>query len=394
MNCADLAFLVVDDDDFQRWMMEQILRRLGAATVTHAADGQAALEHIAREPVNVVVSDLDMPGMDGLEFLRRLGQVARAPAVIVASAHSQTTLTAVESMAEEYGVWLLGSLAKPTTAPQIAAAMLPYLEQGANGAHAPRTTSYPLDELREALVMGGIRAQFQPKVDVATGAVIGAEALARWVSRTGAVTLPNRFIPQLEREGLMGQLTETIMEQACAACVSWMAEGLPGSVSVNVSLASLADAAFVERIGAIVARHGLNGTNVIIEITESMATHHVGALVENAARLRMRGFGLAIDDYGTGYSTLQQLTRIPFTELKVDQSFVRTATSRRASRAVLESSVEMAAKLGIPAVAEGVETDAQLELVRELGCRTIQGWRFGKAMAVGDFIIHARRASH
>jgi len=213
------------------------------------------------------------------------------------------------------------------------------------------------------------------------------------VSLTGAVTLPNGFIPLLEREGLMGQLTETIMEQACAACASWLDAGLPGSVSVNVSIASLADAAFVERIGAIVARHGLNGTNVTIEMTESMATGHLGALLENAARLRMRGFGLAIDDYGTGGSTLQQLTRIPFTELKVDQSFVRTAATRRASRAVLESSVEMAAKLGIPAVAEGVETDTQCEMVRELGCRTVQGWRFGKAMAVGDFIAHARRCS-
>jgi len=179
MMCADLAFLVVDDDDFQRWIMEQHLRGLGAAAVAQAADGQAALDHIARQPVNVVVSDLDMPGMDGLEFMRRLGQLAHAPAVIVASAHSQTTLTAVESMAEEYGVRLLGSFAKPASARPIAAAILPYLEQREHAADAPRATSYPLDELREALAMGEIRARFQPKVDLATGIVVGGEALAR-----------------------------------------------------------------------------------------------------------------------------------------------------------------------------------------------------------------------
>lgn len=393
MRFADLAFLVVDDDDFQRWMIEQHLRRLGAGAVAQAADGHAALEHIAREPINVVVSDLDMPGMDGLEFLRRLGELPQAPALIVASAHSQTTLTAVESMADVYGVRLLGALAKPASSQQIAAVVAPFLEQAAQGGEAQRATSYPVDELRDALANGDIRAWFQPKVDVATGRVVGAEALARWVSRTGAVTLPNRFIPLLEREGLMDRLTDTILEQACKACASWMAEGLPGSVSVNVSVGLLANAAFVEHVGAIVSRHGLHGSNLILEITETMAASHLGALLENAARLRMRAFGLAVDDYGTGYSTLQQLTRIPFTELKVDQSFVRTAVMRKASRAVLESSVELAGKLGIPAVAEGVETDAQWELVRELGCRTVQGWRFAKAMPVSDFIAYALRSS-
>jgi EAL domain-containing protein (putative c-di-GMP-specific phosphodiesterase class I) len=289
-------------------------------------------------------------------------------------------------MAEEHGVRLLGSFAKPVTARKLAAAVLPYLEGDARLEAAPGADTYPMHELREALANGNIHAWFQPKVEASSGRVVGAEALVRWMSHAGHALLPARFLPQVEREGLMAQLTDIVLDQACAACVRWSAEGLPPSVSVNLSQASLADETFPDRIGAIVERHGLHATNVILEVTESVSTASVATVLENVARLRMRGFGLAVDDFGTGYSSLKQLTRMPFTELKVDQSFVRTAHTRQASRAVLESSVEMAAKLGIPAVAEGVETLAQLELVRELGCRIVQGWLFGRAMPAQDLI--------
>jgi EAL domain-containing protein (putative c-di-GMP-specific phosphodiesterase class I) len=386
MNFGELSFLVVDDDEFQRWMSEQLLQQLGVGAVHAAVDGRSALELIARDTVHVVISDLDMPGMDGLEFLRRLAAVPNAPAVIVASAHRDTTISAIESMAEVHGVRLLGSFAKPATAHKIAAAVRPYLDDSSARGEAPRGAAYPVDELREALRRGEIRAWFQPKLDLATGRMAGAEALARWQSRTGAVLLPPRFLPQVESEGLMPELTERILAQACRACARWIAAGLPGSVSVNVSPTSLADPGFAERLGVTVAGHGLHATQLILEITESAATGDLGAMLENAARLRMRGFGLSIDDFGTGYSSLQQLTRMPFSELKIDQSFVRTAITRQASRAVLESSIEVAAKLGIPAVAEGVETDEELALVRELGCRMVQGWRFARPMPVDELI--------
>jgi EAL domain-containing protein (putative c-di-GMP-specific phosphodiesterase class I) len=390
MNFAEISFLVVDDDEFQRWMAGQLLQQLGASAIHDAADGHAALDLIAREKVHVVISDLDMPGMDGLEFLRRLAEVPRAPAVVVASAHRDATVAAVESMADVYGIRLLGSFAKPATPQKLAAAVMPFLRAPEQHAQAPRASAYPVHELHEALVRGEIRAWFQPKFEVESGRMVGAEALARWVSRTGGVVLPGRFIPDVERAGLMPALTEAILDQACAACASWMRAGIAGPVSVNVALASLADPAFVDRMGEVVAAHGLHATSLTLEITESSTTGELGALLQSAARLRMRGFGLAVDDYGTGYSSLQQLTRIPFTELKVDQSFVRTAHARHASRAVLESSVEMAAKLGIPAVAEGVETDAELALVRDLGCRMVQGWRFGRAVPVEELIAGAR----
>jgi EAL domain-containing protein (putative c-di-GMP-specific phosphodiesterase class I) len=125
---------------------------------------------------------------------------------------------------------------------------------------------------------------------------------------------------------------------------------------------------------------------VTLEITETAAATHLGKVLENLSRLRMRGFGLAIDDYGTGYSSMQQLVRIPFTELKIDQTFVRNAPDQPSSRAMLESSLEMVGKLGIAAVAEGVESRAEMRLLTELGCPLAQGYYIARPMAGPDFL--------
>ncbi|HTW53764.1 MAG TPA: EAL domain-containing protein [Stellaceae bacterium] len=156
------------------------------------------------------------------------------------------------------------------------------------------------------------------------------------------------------------------------------------AISVNLSLKSLVDTEIAERITEIVRGEAIDPHSIILEVTESAAMTVVPRALENLARLRIRGFRLSIDDYGTGYSSMQQLTRIAFTELKIDQSFVMSALDSKASKVILESSIEMARKLKIKSVAEGVETRAHWDLLQALGCDIAQGYFIARPMPAAD----------
>jgi EAL domain-containing protein (putative c-di-GMP-specific phosphodiesterase class I) len=178
-----------------------------------------------------------------------------------------------------------------------------------------------------------------------------------------------------------------MIRRAARTCGAWRNAGLDATVSVNLSLKSLGNVGIAEHLLKQVEGTGLDPKNMILEITESAAASHPGRTLENLSRLRMRGFGLSIDDFGIGYSSLERLAGVPFTELKIDRSFVKGAATQKASRAMLESSLEAALKLGIVAVAEGVENRSELELVRTLGCHLAQGYYLARPMDAGEFQI-------
>jgi EAL domain-containing protein (putative c-di-GMP-specific phosphodiesterase class I) len=181
-----------------------------------------------------------------------------------------------------------------------------------------------------------------------------------------------------------------MLQESARACRRWRVGGLGVTVSVNVSLTSLEDVRTSERYAECVRAEGLDPREVVLEVTETAAVSELASMLENLSRLRMMGFGLALDDYGTGYSSMEQLTRIPFTELKIDQSFVRAALTQPSSRAILESSLEMADKLKITAVAEGIETLEQAALLRDLGCTMGQGLFFAPPMPEPAFVAWAK----
>jgi EAL domain-containing protein (putative c-di-GMP-specific phosphodiesterase class I) len=157
-------------------------------------------------------------------------------------------------------------------------------------------------------------------------------------------------------------------------------------VSVNLSLASLSDTTLADRIVAAVRSSGLGPDCVIFEIMETVAMTEVAAALENLVRLRMRGFGLSVDDYGTGFSNLQQLTRVPLTEIKIDQEFVKGCATNPSSRTIVESSVEMARRLGITSVAEGVETQEEWDVLKAAGCDQAQGYLIAKPLDRNSFL--------
>jgi EAL domain-containing protein (putative c-di-GMP-specific phosphodiesterase class I) len=187
-----------------------------------------------------------------------------------------------------------------------------------------------------------------------------------------------------------------MLEQAAKACRVMCERGLDLTMSVNLSLVSLTDTTMADRITQLVRSTGLELRRVVFEITETTAMTQIAPALENLARLRMRDFGLSVDDFGTGFASLQQLMRVPFTELKIDQSFVTGCAANPASRIIVESSVEMSRRLGITSVAEGVETLADWKAVRAARCDIAQGYFIAKPMdeeEFGEFCIANQRAA-
>jgi EAL domain-containing protein (putative c-di-GMP-specific phosphodiesterase class I)/AmiR/NasT family two-component response regulator len=372
-EASGLRFLVVEDHGFQRWHVENLLRSLGAAEVHAAEEGGRALEIVrsADPPVDVIVTDLNMPGMDGIEFIRHVGESGSRASILLVSEQDPTLLESVAAMTEAYGLGLLQALRKPLTAQKLGAAIARYRRPEALPAAAPR--AFSVREIEVGLRNDEFAPYFQAKVSLATGHIEGAEALVRWRHPQLGIVLPGRFIDLLEANRKMDELTMVVLRKAAIECRAWRARGFPTTVSVNLSPTVLDDVALADRLDQVVAGQGLVPADVVLEVTENAATSHLAHILENLSRLRMKGFGLSIDDYGTGYASMQQLARIPFTELKIDQSFVRNAVNGGPSRAMLESSLEIAAKLGIPAVAEGVASEDELRLLRALGCPLGQG---------------------
>ena len=393
MSIANLRFLVAEDHEFQRSVLVRILESLGAKAIHEAADGHGALKILQdpARPVDIVISDLEMPGMDGMEFVRHLGETGVRVSIILASALDRKLLASIATMSEAYGINLLGVVEKPLTRaklePLIKLHKLAQVERGRPKTAGP---TFTLDEIAAGLRNDEFEPFFQPKVELATGRVKGAEALARWRHPQQGIIAPYAFIEPLEDHNLIDELAWVMLRKAAAYCSSWRSAGLEATVSVNLSLKSLTDIRLADRVTELVLSENLEPRHMVLELTESAATTDVGKALENLARLRIKGFGLSIDDYGTGYSSMQQLTRIAFTELKIDQSFVTNAARQESAKVILESSLDMAKKLNITAVAEGVETQADWNLLRQLGCGLAQGYFIARPMEAGAYLNWVR----
>jgi EAL domain-containing protein (putative c-di-GMP-specific phosphodiesterase class I) len=301
-------------------------------------------------------------------------------------------MASVEAMTKAYGITLLGAIEKPVTQVKLEALLAKHRPpQPRVGAPRQPAPSFTLEEIRQGLANDEFEPFFQPKIDLNTGALEGAEALARWRHPERGIVSPYFFIGPMEEGGLIDELTWVMVAKSVRQSCRW-AQGSPPlavTISINLSAKSLGDPSVADRISKIVRDEGADPGSFVLEVTESAAVAHVAETLETLARLRMRGFHLSIDDYGTGYSSLQQLSRIAFTELKVDQSFVMSALEVEASRVILESSLDMARRLKVRSVAEGVETRALWDLLLALGCDIAQGYFIARPLDAAAFTAWA-----
>lgn len=241
-------------------------------------------------------------------------------------------------------------------------------------------------ELRRALERGEFTVYYQPLVHLDTRRIVGAESLVRWRHALRGLVSPGEFIPVMEETGLIVQLGSWMLDQACAQLARWDGAGLPPlALSLNVSARQFRGAALVNEIDEVLARHGLGGARIEIELTESMVMGNAEGFVDVLRSLKELGVGLSIDDFGTGYSSLGYLKRFPIDKLKIDQSFVQDLTEDPNDAAIARTVIALGHSLGVAVVAEGVETRAQLEFFRRHGCDEVQGYYFGKPMPADAF---------
>lgn len=387
MDIAHLHFLVAQADPAQRRALVDLLGQLGASRVTDVPDGHLALQTLEAglaPAVNVAIVDLALPGMDGLELIRRLGQIQVPARLVVTGAQPADLLFSVETLAEAYGVELLGVIARPVSA----AKLKPLLDNYSPLARPPRKPGGPrftFQQIGIGLQKRQFEPFFQPKIELATGQVKGLEAFARWRHPEHGVLGPASFMEALEESGRIDFLDWSMIELSVERCRWFQEQGIPVPISLNIAPETLAHPAFVRQIGAALERHKVLPDYITFELPESSVLNTDPDFIERLVRLRMMGFGLAIDDYGTGRSNLQLLARIPFTELKIDRSFVDGASKRRPLGTVLRSCLNLAHSLDRMSVAVGVETRQDWDFLQSLGCTYAQGYHIANPMEATAF---------
>ena len=239
-----------------------------------------------------------------------------------------------------------------------------------------------LSQLDEAIDRGEVWVAYQPKLELSTRRVIGAEALARWTHPEKGPIAASEFVAAAEQHNRIGKLTDFVLEKAVAAAAQINKRGTDFEIAVNLSARLLTDKGFTLRLSALLARHSLPAHLLTLELTETAALAGSGEGLDMINRLRDLGINIAIDDYGTGLSTLDYLKKIPANEIKIDQSFVKGIADNRSDRLMVQSTIGLAHSLGRKVVAEGVEHREILDLLIEMGCDIAQGFAIGRPMSL------------
>jgi EAL domain-containing protein (putative c-di-GMP-specific phosphodiesterase class I) len=233
--------------------------------------------------------------------------------------------------------------------------------------------------LRLARSRGELVVDYQPTVDLDSGAIVGAEALVRWQHPHRGLLLPGDFVPLAEQSGLIEEIGEHVLREACAQVARWQTEGLPLSVAVNLSGRQLRDPRLPELVESVLAQTGVAASMLVLELTESQLVERTDETITLLHRLRRLGVRIAVDDFGTGYSSLSYLSRFPLDILKVDRSFVERCAEESDEAELTRTIVRLAQSLHLTTVAEGIEEIGQLEALRAMGCDCGQGYLFSAA---------------
>ncbi|HSW04819.1 MAG TPA: EAL domain-containing protein [Aquabacterium sp.] len=241
-------------------------------------------------------------------------------------------------------------------------------------------------DLRHAVARGQLELYYQPKVDGHSGQIRGVEALLRWNHPQRGVVSPGVFIPIAERFGLINGLGNWVIDEACRQMATWAAGGLRMRVAINLSVHQLREDGLAERVGAALARHGLDASQLLCEITETVAMEDIQATQRAFEALADIGVFLSIDDFGTGYSSLSYLRQLPARQLKIDRSFVSDIESSSDARAIVSAVIHLAHALGLRVVAEGVETRGQQDILLDLNCDELQGYFLARPMTADTLL--------
>ena len=382
-----LRVLIIDEQNITRRMAAKMVRDSGAGEVLEAESPQQALALLEAEerPVDLVITDVKASqiagAMDGVEFVRRAAERRLVGHLVIASAIDEAIIRSIETMARGFGINFAGYVKRPISPESLRPLIVRLVaRRAAAPLLRPRSIHVTVEDLRHAINERQFVPHFQPRVRREDGVVTAAEALIRWRHPERGLVPPGAFIPLADRTGLIEGITDVVLEKSIGWVRIWRESGIDIAVSVNLTENALVQPGLPERIAELAGHHGVPHDRIVLEVTETTAITDDPLSLEALARLRIKGFGLSIDDFGTGMGTVEQLARTPFTEVKIDQALVTGVFEQPQFFGVLEYSLKLAKQLGLKTVAEGVESVEDWQLLSDLGCDEMQGYHVARPM--------------
>lgn len=362
--------LAIDDEAG----MLTVLRAAGESAgyeVFATSDPQAFLRYALEWSPTLVLIDLQMPESDGVEILRRLASHDFCGAITIMSGVDDKLLRSVRDLARDLGLNIRGTLSKPIRIDVLRRVL---------AEHAGQSSSNDIEDLRQAIAREELVLYYQPIVHLPTRELVAVEALIRWRHPLEGLLPPDRFIPLAEANALIDDITWYVFRRAVAQLRCWSEEGLNTSVSINISAANLSDPRFPEMAATLCQENNVATERICLELTETATIADAIGMKAVLSRIRLKNFRVALDDFGMGYSSMKQLRLLPFSELKIDKSFVEDMLNSEDASIIVNASLALGGAFRVGVVAEGIETESQLAALVERGCTVGQGFLFSRAV--------------
>jgi len=394
-----MSHLYIVDDDTLTCELLSIIAEPLFKSVTVFNDAGDFLNHAVNDD-DVVLLDLMMPGVDGIEVLRNLAEKNSTARIILISGYDQSVLHSAERLAFDYGLKIEGQFTKPISIDELTELLATVLskicsENIRNINTATHTVTTPSkvinfqpnkDDLLNGIKNNEFVLHYQPQINMKSSVLSGVEALVRWQHPEHGLIYPDKFIQLSEDTGVIGVLTEEITNIVITQIENWRRQGSDVKVSVNISAQNITTLSLPEQLNELMNKHKIPPSMLVLEVTESALMGNLTLSLDILTRLRLKGVHLSIDDFGTGFSSLSQLHKIPFTELKIDQSFVADMDKNNDSFAIVETCIMLGHKLHMEVVAEGIEDKAIYDLLVGMGCDVAQGYYIAKPMPANKLI--------
>jgi EAL domain-containing protein (putative c-di-GMP-specific phosphodiesterase class I)/ActR/RegA family two-component response regulator len=382
---ANQKILILDDEVDVGEFVSAAAQGMGFEC-TATTDATTFLKALTPD-TTLILLDLLMPDMDGIELLRLLGEQKCKASIVLMSGVDKRVLETAAQLAQVLGLSLVGHLQKPFRLAELEGILARSVEPATLPIVQPGAQITQNEELRSAIERDEFVLHYQPLIDIATGRILGIEALVRWQHPERGLIFPDHFIGRMEELGLIDELGWIVVSRGLSEVGQFAnGDGRAPMLSLNESVYSLHDLKFPDILVSIAEKNGVAPGNVTIEITESRLIEELSRALDILTRLRMKQVKLSIDDFGTGYAMMRQLKIIPATELKIDKSFVQDMQGSDQDRIMVEKSIEMGHELGMNVIAEGVETQEQLDFLRLKGCDGAQGYLFTRPLPPAELV--------